>query len=411
MNAVWLVARWEYVTRLRSKLFIVSTILFPLLIVGMSLGSVFLLGEQGAREIRLAVVSPDEAWRLRLAVELQQQTGENQGSPYSVINLPDADVPSQRLQAAALLEAGEIDAYLVIASDIIESATVEWVDAGKVPRGVYIDIRKVVQTLWTQAALERRQVDPAVLAVLERKLEWKSTQSQGSELSSINEIQAIFGPIMAVMILFFAIFLSSQVLMRGIISERSNRLAELLLSSVSAEDLMTGKILGLGALSLTQIGLYMAIATVAGARSGLDLFPAHTLLPFLLFALLGYFFYAAIFAAVGSLFESEQDAQQMVSVLSILPIIPLVTATVILTNPDNTIVRLASFFPPLTPFIMIIRVNVMALPLWELLGTALVLAISTWYLMRWSGIVFRTSLLLYGQRATLPEIVRWIRAG
>lgn len=411
MNAVWLVARWEYVTRLRSKLFIVSTILFPLLIVGMSLGSVFLLGEQGAREIRLAVVSPDEAWRLRLAVELRQQTGENQGSPYSVINLPDADVPSQRLQAAALLEAGEIDAYLVIASDIIESATVEWVDAGKVPRGVYIDIRKVVQTLWTQAALERRQVDPAVLAVLERKLEWKSTQSQGSELSSINEIQAIFGPIMAVMILFFAIFLSSQVLMRGIISERSNRLAELLLSSVSAEDLMTGKILGLGALSLTQIGLYMAIATVAGARSGLDLFPAHTLLPFLLFALLGYFFYAAIFAAVGSLFESEQDAQQMVSVLSILPIIPLVTATVILTNPDNTIVRLASFFPPLTPFIMIIRVNVMALPLWELLGTALVLAISTWYLMRWSGIVFRTSLLLYGQRATLPEIVRWIRAG
>ncbi|MCH7939623.1 MAG: CoA transferase [Candidatus Marinimicrobia bacterium] len=245
---------------------------------------------------------------------------------------------------------------------------------------------------------------------LEREIDWKAYTAQGSGLTKQDRLQAFMAPFIAVMILFMAIFFSAQMLMRSIIEERGNKLVEMLLSSLSSKDLMTGKILGLGALGLTQLGFYMAIAAVVSSRSGFDMLPLGLIPVFLLFAILGYFFYAALFAAVGSMFESEQDAQQVVGPLTMLPILPLITASSIIAQPDSMFARIASYFPPVTPFIMIIRVSVTELPWWEIASTAAVLGLSAWVMMRWAGIVFRTAILMTGKRITLPEIIRWIRS-
>ncbi|MQY63472.1 MAG: hypothetical protein GH143_04095, partial [Calditrichaeota bacterium] len=272
-------------------------------------------------------------------------------------------------------------------------------------------LRRAVQSAWTRAAFQRHRVDPELLATLKQDIAWTSYAAKGKSLSAIDEMQAFMTPIIYVMILFFAVFLSSQILMRSIITERGSRVVEMLLSSITSRDLMTGKILGLGLVGLTQMTIYLLVVSLAGAGRGVELISAGGAGYFLLYAILGYFFYAAIYASVGCLFETEQEAQQVVGLLSLIPILPLVFSSYVIIHPDALVVRAASFFPPLTPFLMIIRLEVSEVPWWEVAGTVLVLALFTVLMMRWAGVVFRTAILLYGKRVTLPEIVRWVKAG
>ncbi len=150
---------------------------------------------------------------------------------------------------------------------------------------------------------------------------------------------------------------------------------------------------------------------MAGATQGLQLFTAPGAGYFLLYALLGYFFYAAVYASLGSLFETEQEAQQVAGLLALIPVAPLMFSVYVITHPDVLVVRAASFFPPLTPFLMMMRLAVVTVPWWEIAGTALTLALFTALMMHWSGAIFRTAVLMYGKRVSLREIARWARAG
>ena len=412
MRVVWLVMRWEYLTRIRSKFFLISSILMPLFIIGLTFIPVLLLQEEAVQGLTLAVVDETGDWAQRIGDLLDDRYRESGGQPrYPRYSLSSADRYGQRMEAAALLEGGVIDAYLVIDPAFGATGAVSYI--ARVQGHIFEQeqIRRAVQRVWTRAIFERRQVSLALLESLERDITWTRFELAGGQLTESDELQAFFTPLIHVMILFFAIFFSSQILMRSIILERSSRVVELLLSSITPQDLMTGKILGLGLVGLTQIAVYFTVAILAGGQAGASLMTAQGAGTFLLFAILGYFFYAAIYATVGSLFETEQEAQQVVGLLSLIPILPLVLSSYVILYPDMLAVRIASFFPPFTPFLMIIRLAVSQVPWWEVAGSALVLALFTALMMRWAGIVFRTAILMYGKRVTLPEIVRWVRAG
>ncbi len=412
MKSAWLVARWEYITRIRSKFFLVSTILMPLLIVGMMFLPVLLMDESDVRGLTLAIVDGSGEWAGQIGQILDERHRTPDGAPrYPCYPLLNEGQLEQRVEAAALLEAGVIDAYLVIGPQFNETGEVSYIarDQGRIFEQE--QLRRAVQSAWTRAAFERHQVDPELLATLNRNIDWTAYAARGEDFSESDEMQAFMTPIIYVMILFFAIFFSSQILMRSIITERGSRVVEMLLSSITSRDLMTGKILGLGLLGLTQMTIYLVVTSLAGAGRGGELISAGGAGYFVLYAIPGYFFYAAIYASVGSLFETEQEAQQVTGLLSLIPILPLIFSSYVITHPDALVVRAASFFPPLTPFLMIIRLAVTDVPWWEVAGTVLVLVGFTVLMMRWAGVVFRTAILLYGKRVTLPEIVRWVRAG
>lgn len=412
MNPVWLVARWEYIIRIRSKFFLVSTLLMPLLIVGMIFLPVMLLNSEDVQGLRLAIVDGSGEWAGQIGQLLDERHRTRDGAPrYPRYVLLNENRHGQRAEAAALLEAGVIDAYLVVEPEFITTGEVSFVvrDQGRVFEQE--QLRRAVQSAWTRAAFQRHQVDPELLATLKQDIAWTSYAVRGEDLAVSDEMQAFLTPIIYVLILFFAVFLSSQILMRSIITERSNRVVEMLLSSITSQDLMTGKILGLGMVGLTQMVIYLLVTSLAGAGRGVELISAGGAGYFVLYAILGYFFYAAIYASVGCLFETEQEAHQVTGLLSLIPILPLVFSSYVITHPDALVVRAASFFPPLTPFLMIIRLTVTEVPWWEVAGTVLVLALFTVLMMRWAGVIFRTAILLYGQRVTLPEIVRWVKAG
>ncbi len=412
MRAAWLVARWEYITRIRSKFFLVSTILMPLLIVGMIFLPVMLLDDEGVQGLTLAIVDGSGEWTGQIGELLDERHRTPDGAPrYPRYPLLNEGQLEQRVEAAALLEAGVIDAYLVIGPRFGVTGEVSFVARDKGRIFEQEQLRRAVQSAWTQAAFQRHQVDPELLATLKQDIAWTSYAARGEDFSESDEMQAFLTPIIYVMILFFAVFFSSQILMRSIITERGSRVVEMLLSSITSRDLMTGKILGLGLLGLTQMAIYLVVTSLAGAGRGVELISAGGAGYFILYAIPGYFFYAAIYASVGSLFETEQEAQQVVGLLSLIPILPLVLSSYVVIHPDALVVRVASFFPPLTPFLMIIRLVVTDVPWWEVAGTVLVLALFTVLMMRWAGVVFRTAILLYGKRVTLPEIVRWVKAG
>ena len=130
---------------------------------------------------------------------------------------------------------------------------------------------------------------------------------------------------------------------------------------------------------------------------------------FLIFFITGYLFYASIFAVMGTFFTSEQEAQQSSGLISLVAIIPMVFASYFITNPGSTFTILSTYIPPLTPFMMIIRLGTDSVELNEIVYTTILMIVSCWFMLKLSGKIFRTAILLYGKKITLKEIITWVR--
>jgi ABC-2 type transport system permease protein len=218
--------------------------------------------------------------------------------------------------------------------------------------------------------------------------------------------QVYFHAIALVMILFFALLPTGQILMRSVIEEKSSRVIEVLISSV-----MVGKIVGLGAVGLTLIGTWTAIGALIAARLGAD-FPigGDDLAVFVLYFVPGYFFYAALLGSVGSICPAERDAQPVLTPISLTLILPVMLGFAIAQSPDHVLVRTASFVPFFTPSLMLFRFTIKQPPLWELGATWLSLVAGTAAMFWASSRIFRVGILLTGKRPTIPEIARWVWA-
>jgi ABC-2 type transport system permease protein len=174
---------------------------------------------------------------------------------------------------------------------------------------------------------------------------------------------------------------------------------------------MAGKVLGLSGLGFTQIGFWSLIAVAMSLQTGLTLIdPSHALL-LLLYFVLGYLFYAAVFIALGSPVTTEQEAQQVNSYLVMLLVLPIALAFPVVQNPGAGWIRILTFIPFLTPTMMALRIPVQTPAAWEIVVSVVVMLTSIYGAMWAAGRIFRIAILATGKRASLREIVRWIRTG
>jgi ABC-2 type transport system permease protein len=195
---------------------------------------------------------------------------------------------------------------------------------------------------------------------------------------------------------------------------------EVLLGSLSPSQLMTGKIVGIGLVGLTQMAVY---AVTAGAlrvyvmaqridaewTSALDAFSLVRMAYFMVFFLLGYFMYTALFASVGAVCNSEQEAQNLQGPLIMCLVIPMVTTFFFVANPDSTIAVVVSLIPLFTPMVMFMRISVLTPPFWQIVLSVAIMLVTIWLFFRGAARVFRIGILMYGKRPSLPEIWRWAR--
>jgi ABC-2 type transport system permease protein len=219
-----------------------------------------------------------------------------------------------------------------------------------------------------------------------------------------------------VFVMFFSLLSYGVMVMRSVMEEKNSRITEVLMCAASAQELMTGKILGTGSVGLTQIAIWFGMAAFGTHRSVylqtalrvLDVGPS-LIVYFLVFYILGYLLYSAIFAGIGAIFNTIDEAQQW----NFVVILPLIAASAMIlpvaTSSDSATAVVASLFPFCSPILMFERLAVHDPPLWQLILSFVLLIGTICLVMFVSGRIYRTGVLMYGKRPTLRELSRWLR--
>lgn len=424
MKRTLAVARWEFLQNLKSKTFLIATFATPLFSLGLMALVIFITrAAASGGEIQLAVLDRAGIWG-----ELQSRLN---GSNYRLVAITGSEV-----ELPARMQRGEFDGYLVVEADFFESRQARYVP--KPREGLRINVRelespsapRVVREALSQILLARALQDAGLPAEQAKQL------GQGVQIvvaaapeAAVEQMKAgiTVGAGFAIILLLLLITMNSiSWIMYGVISEKRNRVVEILLSSVTANDLMSGKIWGLGGLALVQaaiwavVGLvvifvggpYVGLPTAAIGLAILPLLAWEKILLYFVYFALGYLLLAALTAAISATLSDDlQSASSLgMSLVFLPPILPLMLFSLVLERPDHIALKIVSFFPPATPGMMILRTAVGTVPWWEILLSLIVLALGTYGMMRLAGKIFRVGILMYGKSPNLREMWKWARS-
>lgn len=426
MRNIFLIARREYLERVRTRAFIIMTFLIPALMLGVTILPSYLMSRAGGEKRRITVVASDQktadSLREELTNPLQEKTredrGESRGSESSggrPSNLTvNVDLDTSEQEKTALIQKvqqKQVDGVIFATKDALAAKNVGYVtnDVSSIVSNDAIRAsvnRAVHRDLLRSKGLGDHEIDAALEPVA---LETKSPTGAG------NPVAMFFTAFSLVMILYMTIFLYGLSVMRSIIEEKTSRIMEVMLSVAQAKEMMAGKILGVGGVALTQVLIW---AVVAGLTSGAAIastgllkgvLSIKLLAWFAVYALLGFALYSTLFAAVGAMVNSEQEAQQLQFLVAMPIILSLVFMPNIIQAPGSNVAMGASIFPFTAPLIMLLRVAVQPPHLWEL-GLSIAAIIATIYgLVLLCGRIYRIGILMYGKKPTLPEIMKWIK--
>lgn len=426
----------EYLERVRSKAFIILTLLAPLILVAIIGVSIF-SATRGSKAQKLAVVDLDGRVAPLFEQRLTERTSRTPADVAKSLDNPNLRrniiqfdqyqfervvvEPGHEAEVRARLS-GEIkqnrlDAYLWIDKNSVETGSIDYYSRN------LTDMTSIeaVQRAASSAVIHLRLVDSGVPAGKTREL-MKSASLRTVRVSESGEkedrgIGAFLLSFFFTMILYTTLILYGVAVMRGVIEEKTSRVFEVLLSSVKPIELMAGKILGVAAVGLTQYLVWslmfasISLFGIASAGSQLgDLSVSPLILVFfVVYFILGYLLYSSMFAALGAAVNSEQEAQQLQILIVQFLILPLLLQQMVLRSPASTASVALSLFPFFTPILMFLRITVQTPPAWQL-ALSIVLMIATTMAVMWAcARIYRIGILMYGKRPTLPELWRWMR--
>jgi len=255
-------------------------------------------------------------------------------------------------------------------------------------------------------------IDPEMISSLQKNIEIEQIRIEESGKEGKQDFLIVFfSSFIFIILLMMMVIYSGQMLVRSLIEEKSNKLIEVLISSCTPDELLTGKILGLSSLGLTQIFIWvlLGLGLVGGAVIPPEMF--ENILLVLLYFILGFVFYTTLFVGIGSIVTTEQEAQQITTYLSLTLMLPIVIAMPAIQNPDVLIIKIFSYIPLTIPSVMLLRVNIAPVPVVDLLITISIMLLSIYIMIKLSAKIFRIGILSYGGRPTIKEIISWIKSG
>lgn len=413
MRQVWVVLRREYIERVKTKGFIIATIAMPVLMIGLIGLSAFLSiqAERADRDLAL--------------VDLTGQLGEAVAAGMEAvgydIELVDRDVGLQEMDRR--VNEDEIEAYVLLDDLTLQEGTFAY--RGKEAPG--ITRTAVFEKVVVETVLELRLSFAGSAAGLRELLTGGrlSFESLGEEQSELERVSGMATGFAGAFLLYFTMLFYGAYVLRSVLDEKRNRVVEVVVSSISPWRLMLGKILGVGSMGLTQVGIWVGCAALIGLLGvpmiaanwpAVDVGELSQLLPgpgplglLLVFFLLGYFLYSSLFAAVGAMCSTEEEAQQAQFPVMMLLIIPFILQMTSIEGSGLPWMDWAALFPFFSPIMMYPRAVVGAVP-WWMVGTSLVLMAAALIGTAWvAGRIYRVGILMQGKRPTLRELVRWIR--
>ncbi|NOR47795.1 MAG: ABC transporter permease [Methanosarcinaceae archaeon] len=308
------------------------------------------------------------------------------------------------------LESGTLSGYLVIPEDYIKTGIVESYVMGK---GTNIPREELSELMVNN--LLRDKVDEETLQRVKDPITFKQfsveTTGEVSEKGLSDLLEDFALPYMIGILLLISIFTSSGYLLQSVAEEKESRIIEILLSSVTPIEMLTGKIVGLGSVGLLQIVIWLSVGF-----AGLIYVFALSINPFLLilslaYFILGFLLFASMMAAVGAISGSMRESQQLIPIFTFPAIAPMLFMQVLITEPEGTLSMFFSMFPLTSPVAMLIRMGVSDVPVYQIAVSLFILMMSVYFVIIASARLFRVGLLMYGKRPAIGEIVRYMKTG
>lgn len=433
---IGIIIQREYLTRVKKRSFIIITFLAPLFFAALMFLPVILMESSEKFDEKRTIAVCDES---------KMFYGKLENTEVNTFLYIDNDID----EAKELVKNGDYDGVLYIPATTLSVPTnAEIYSMKQLPMSLTSHIRSSMKQVVEHQKLLASGIDPAIVKASATSInvqQIKMSEKDGTEQKSFGEFEFILGIFLA-LIIYMVIFVFGGQVMRGVIEEKTNRIVEVIISSVKPFELMMGKIIGVALVGLTQFLLWAVLTlAISGIASSFlptpEVFSAGTVMSeqitemaeaesssaltevfevinsinfkdilwcFLLYFIGGYFLYSAMFAAVGSAVDNETDTQQFATPISLMLIIPMVCSSLIANAPDSSLALWMSMIPFTSPVGMMLRIP-FGVPIWQI-AVSVTILFATFILFTWfASKVYRTGILMYGKKVSWKEIFRWIK--
>jgi len=406
MRETWVIAKRELLERVRSKWFVVMTLLGPILMIGLVLGPALLAGS-GGKNAKVQIVDQTGKVGPILATDL----ATDPDARWHVEVVPPTTSDDDLL---GRVRRQEINGFIRIPPDGLGKGHIVYRGDNATNQLVEITLQKnITLAVYAGRGVPLDELAPPTIDKLHTNGE--TSGSSGTGMFLVGYIIAF--------ILYMVITLYGINVMRSVVTEKSSRVVELLVASAKPRSLMAGKVLGVGGAGLAQIGLWFVVGGVAlayrttilgwfgasGAGSQLPSLSAVQVVVIVVYFVLGYLFYSTMYAAIGATVSNEQDSQQAQTPITMFLIIGMVSMTAITGDPRGGSAQLLTMVPFWSPMLMPLRYLLGGASTGELVTSLAILVASTYIVTLAAAKIFRIGILMYGKRPSLRELGRWLR--
>jgi len=431
MHNTFIIAKREYLERVRSRSFVIMTFFIPLLMFGVTVVPTLLMnkGSNEAKHMVVVAGDRDTAEMIRSRIEQRQEKSNDKanaevktrrGLPptHFTVEVSTDTSDSARAALTKKVKDKELDGFLWATPEAIQARKLDFVtrdtssfiENGLLGQSVTDALRR---TALKNKGLKEDDIESALQSV---DVEPQSPLGKDAPNPQI----LFFATLGMVMVLYMTVLLYGINVMRSILEEKTSRIMEVMLSTASAKQMMAGKILGVGAVGLTQVAIWVGTALVfsggalvANAAQIKGVLSLKLLVFFAVYFLLGYILYSTLCAAVGSMVNSEQEAQQLQFLVMMPMILSVIMIMQIFQHPNSQMALWGSLFPFTAPLVMFTRIAMQTGSLWDIgwqIALSIGLMVATIYGMIWlCGRIYRVGILMYGKKPNLPEIMKWIK--
>jgi ABC-2 type transport system permease protein len=437
LSNIWLIIKREYLERVRQRSFIVLTVLLPAIVGGAFLIPAKLSSMKSSKTQHLVVVTSDQKFGEIVRQQLlssdktdDEKAGADKSKDSGDKDADDDDKSSNNYtidvdstpsdgERAALqnrVSSGDIDGYLWLSDDAVAARNVTY--EGQASSGL-------MEKSWLSGQLDRaillrelaqRGVSGDQADVLLKRVKLEVVRLKGGHETKADDKGKFLTILIMVMLLYMAVIFYGVSVMRAVLEEKNSRVMEVLLSSATSTELMAGKLIGVGAVGLTQIGIWITMASVyalpalaASASAGEIHIAPLSLVAFALFFLLGYLLYSSVYAAVGAVITSEQEGQQLQFIILLPLILAVFMMGPVMRAPDSPVAMWTSMVPFFSPILMYLRIAIQPPPAWQIALSLLLLVATIAGILVLCARIYRIGILMYGKRPTLPEIMKWLK--
>ena len=420
MRETVLIIKREFRERVASKSFLVGTLLFPLLMIALMVLP-RLVGRGGSQwDLALVSEAPAEVTDAFEQLLTAPSEAEDDANQYRLVRV-DGPIATVRQRLADRLKSEELDGYIAVPADVLQSGSIVF----RARKGGSFDVIRELRTAGTRAVqrerLRQSGIDASAVAALVAPVKIDEARLTDDGEQRGGALSTFLTAYIVAFVIYIMTTLYGVAVMRSVLEEKTNRIAEVLMSTIRASSLMAGKIIGVGSAAVAQVVIWVAITAIVvklsprlgggfslpePALQALNVPPATGLLLFLYF-LLGFFLYASVFAIVGAAVTSEQEAQS-VQFLALIPMIaPMLFMETILNAPLGGVAIALGLIPFTSPVTMPMRMASTRIPVLEV-ALSLVLLFFGIVAVAWiAGKVYRVGILSTGKRPSLGELVRW----